>query len=87
MRTLLDDAAGTVPTIVYDTLITEKTIDELPQCTSYFHIQFKNADGWGRITHYKLRVDTEAPKSFTITEVENTETNNPNRYLTFTHTV
>jgi hypothetical protein len=84
MRTLLDDAAGTVPTIVYDTLITEKTIDELPQGTSYFHIQFKNADGWGRITHYKLRVDTEAPKSFTITEVENADTNNPNRVLTFT---
>ncbi len=82
VRTLLDQSAGTVPTIVYDEPISERQIDDLPQGTSYFHIQFKNADGWGRVTHYALRVDTESPKAFTIRE-DNPDTSNPNRTLIF----
>ncbi len=70
IRTLLDKSSGSVPTVVYDEIITEKTVDDLPQGISYFHIQFKNADGWGRITHYRLAVDSEAPKDFVITETE-----------------
>lgn len=66
IRTLLDDEPNTIPTIVYDELITSKTISELAMGVSYFHIQFKNADGWGKVTHYKLAVDTEAPSVFTI---------------------
>lgn len=67
IRTLLDTQPGTVPTIVYDTPFSEKVIDTLPQGISYFHIQFKNNEGWGRMTHYKLAVDTEDPESFSIT--------------------
>jgi len=70
VRTLLDTSPGTVPTIVYDEPITERTIEDLPQGVSYFHVQFRNADGWGRIAHYRLAVDTETPETFTITEAE-----------------
>ncbi len=84
IRTLLDENAGTVPTIVYDERLTEKTIEDLPEGISYFHIQLRNAEGWGRITHYRLAVDTEAPKGFTITEEGDGDVSNPNRTLVFT---
>ena len=81
IRTLLDTDPGTIPTIVYDEPVSEKTLDELPEGVSYFHIQFKNKDGWGRITHFKLSVDSEAPKNFSITESPDTEKGNPARVL------
>jgi hypothetical protein len=68
VRTLLDEHAGSVPTVVYDDLISQKTIEDLDEGVSYFHIQFKNSEGWGKITHYRLGVDSEAPTNFSITE-------------------
>jgi hypothetical protein len=70
IRTLLDSSPNSIPSIVYDELIREKTLEGLEQGTSYFHIQFKNAEGWGKITHFPLRVDTNAPDKFTISEDE-----------------
>jgi hypothetical protein len=81
IRTLLDSSPSTIPTIVYDELIREKTIEDLGEGVSYFHIQFKNKDGWGKITHYRLGVDTNAPADFKITEEGNT--GSPERVLTF----
>ena len=68
IRMLHDTNPGTVPTVVYESPVSEKNIEDLPEGISYFHIQFKNADGWGRITHYKLQVDTLAPQKFEIKE-------------------
>ncbi|HEU4677541.1 MAG TPA: cohesin domain-containing protein [Candidatus Paceibacterota bacterium] len=81
VRTLLDSSPSTIPTKTYDDLITEKTIDDLDEGVSYFHIQFKNAEGWGKITHYRLGVDTEAPKDFTIAEADASDS--PERALSF----
>ncbi len=83
VRMLLDETSGTIPTKVYEEPLTEKKIEDLPEGVSYFHLQFKNADGWGRISEYTLRVDTEAPKNFTITE-ESADANNPSKVLLFT---
>lgn len=82
VRMLLDETSGTVPTKVYDEPLTKKNLEDLSEGISYFHLQFKNADGWGRISEYALRVDTEAPKNFTITE-EAPDANNPNKVLLF----
>jgi len=82
VRTLLDSAKESIPTIAYDEPITKKSIIDLPEGVSYFHIQFKNADGWGRITHFPLRVDSEAPSRFDITESES-DSAKPVRMLTF----
>ena len=82
VRMLLDQSKETIPTITYDEPITKKSIKDLPQGESYFHIQFKNADGWGRVTHFPLRVDSEAPSRFEITD-ENADVTNPVRTLTF----
>jgi hypothetical protein len=82
VRTLLDRSPNTVPTIVYESPLREREITDLPEGTSYFHIQFKNEDGWGRITHYALNVDTESPSLFTIRE-DNPDTTKPTRTLIF----
>lgn len=84
VRVILDDNAGTVPTKVYDEPITEKTIEDLPEGMSYFHIQFKNNEGWGKITHFKLSVDTETPKNFVVSEEDKENLSNPKRVLVFT---
>ncbi len=73
VRTLLDTNPGTVPTVVYEGGISSKSLSDLPEGTSYFHVQFKNADGWGRITHYKLNIDTESPKDFSVNEATDSE--------------
>lgn len=85
VRMLLSDSPGTVPTKVYDTLITEKTIEELDQGESYFHIQFKNSDGWGRITHYRIGVDSKPPQNLTLTVEDSTDINLPGHILKFTY--
>lgn len=72
VRLLLDDQKATIPTVVYDEPISKKTLEDLPNGTSYFHIQFKNNEGWGRVAHYALRVDMIAPTDLTVREdVEN----------------
>lgn len=83
IRTLLDETPGTIPTIVYNEQISSKSIEDLPQGISYFHIQFKNGEGWGKITHYRLGVDTESPSAFTIDEGENADPLDPHRSLIF----
>lgn len=77
VRTLLDSSASAIPTKVYDSPISNIELTDLPEGVSYFHLQFKNADGWGKVTHYRLAVDTEAPSEFTITTAEGTESANP----------
>lgn len=85
VRTLLDASPGTVPTIVYDEVISEKTIEDLDDGVSYFHIQFRNSEGWGRITHYRLGVDTEAPKDLQVTVEDSTNPEAPGHLLKVTY--
>ncbi|MEK7638658.1 MAG: Ig-like domain-containing protein [Patescibacteria group bacterium] len=77
VRTLLDQSPSTIPTKVYDEPISSISLPDLPEGASYFHIQFRNADGWGKVTHYKMAVDTEKPISFTIESTENSDLGNP----------
>lgn len=82
VRMTLDDTSGTVPTKVYDEPITSKSIEDLPEGISYFHLQLKNADGWGRISQYKISVDSESPKDFKVS-IESEGENNPTKVLIF----
>ena len=81
MRTLLDENSGSIPTKVYDIPQNSITLSELDQGIQYFHLQFKNADGWGRVSHYRLAVDSENPESFTISLAEDADLSNPEQVL------
>ncbi len=81
VRTLLDGNSGSIPTKVYDTPISDISLTDLDEGVQYFHLQFKNEDGWGRVSHYRLAVDTQAPSSFTIELPEEADLSNPEQTL------
>ncbi len=81
VRTLLDDRASSVPTKVYDTPIRTITLSDLDEGVSYFHVQFKNADGWGKVSHYRLAIDSEKPITINISKPEGFDINNPEQQL------
>lgn len=84
VRTLLDDAPSSIPTKVYDTPIRTITLADLPEGVSYFHLQFKNEDGWGKVAHYRLGVDTEKPTAITIENPAGANLANPTQELRVT---
>jgi hypothetical protein len=81
VRTLLDEAATTIPTKVYDEPIKTITLSDLPEGVSYFHIQFKNSDGWGKVTHHRLAVDSEKPSAIDISLAAGADLANPEQKL------
>jgi hypothetical protein len=70
VRTSLDKNPTAIPTKVYDTPIKTITLDQLDEGVSYFHVQFRNSEGWGKVTHYRLAVDTGKPTIPTLSVVE-----------------
>ncbi len=83
VRTGLSSSPSSVPTVVYDTPIASRTLENLEEGVQYFHIQFRNADGWGRVTHYRLAVDTEKPSRFDISMLDAETVGNPQPTLLF----
>lgn len=84
IRTLLDSNSGSIPTKVYDTPISSIRLSDLDEGVQYFHLQFKNAEGWGRVAHYRLAVDTAKPTKFEIALAEDADLSSPNQTLYFT---
>ena len=83
VRTLLNDISGSIPTKVYDNPISSISLADLDEGVQYFHLQFKNDDGWGRVNHYRLAVDTQNPTSFTISLVDGADMTSPVQMLVF----
>jgi Bacterial Ig-like domain/Cohesin domain len=81
VRTLLDESPGSIPTKVYDSPIKNITVDDLSDGVSYFHIQFKNEEGWGKVTHYRLAVDATAPTGLTVVLPTDANLANPTQKL------
>lgn len=84
VRTLLDRSPSSVPTRVYEDPISRLTIEDLDEGVSYFHIQFRNSDGWGRVTHYRLAVDGEPPAGFALSLPEDADVSQPTQTIAYT---
>ncbi len=85
VRTLLDQNSTSIPTKVYDDPIRSITLSDLPEGVSYFHIQFKNDEGWGKVTHYRLAVDSVKPTAIDI-KLAADDLSNPQQSLKITVT-
>lgn len=83
VRTLLDGEPSSVPSKVYEPPIDSITLEELDEGVSYFHLQFRNAEGWGKILHYRLAIDTEQPGPLTIRKPEDGELEDDTAALIF----
>ena len=81
VRTLLDENKTAIPNKVYDTPIKTITLKDLAQGESYFHIQFKNKDVWGKVTHYRLGVDSEAPQGVALQLSDTPNLANPDQVI------
>lgn len=60
-----------------DGLISTKTFENTDDGIWYFHIRLHNKHGWGGITHFRVRIDTQSPLSFDINFVNPEQTENP----------
>lgn len=77
VRTLLDSSLNSIPTKVYDSPISTITLEDLPEGKSYFHLQFQNEEGWGKVSHFGLFIDSVKPSNLTVSLAENSDLSNP----------
>lgn len=73
IRLSLNQSSSSIPTKPYPP-ISEKTIQDLDEGVSYFHIQAKTSFGWGEPVAYRLQVDTLKPETFAITSASERDT-------------
>ncbi len=73
IQATLNKTASSTPSTTYDSSVTEKTIANLTDGVYYFHLRYKNANGWSPVAHYQINIDKTSPLSFTptIRSVEN----------------
>ena len=69
VRTLVDAKAESIPTVVYQNPIVEREITDLTDGISYFHVQARNSEGWGAVSHFPLHIDTRKPESFGLSPI------------------
>jgi len=74
VRILVDKNPSSIPTVYYSPPISEKRLENLEEGIWYFHCQFQNDKGWGRITHYKFKIDFSPPEKFEISVKEGEKT-------------
>lgn len=48
-------------------LVTTYTYKDIEDGVWYFHIKFKNKDGWGQAAHFKVQIDTQKPNPIILT--------------------
>ncbi len=83
VRLLSNKNSRTAPTVFYSSPIFEKQLNDLVDGIWYFHCQLQNEFGWGGITHFKFKIDTEPPEPFKIEVKGGKETTNPRPILIF----
>ncbi len=83
VRVLYDKYPASVPTVVYKTAIKGKDLSGLADGSYYLHVQFKNAKGWGAISHFRFQIDTTPPEAFVITFPHKGDTNDPRPVVLF----
>ncbi|MEK7510377.1 MAG: cohesin domain-containing protein [Patescibacteria group bacterium] len=69
VRLLVGKIPQALPTVTYTTPMNSKEITDLDDGTWYFHVQVRNAKGWGGVSHFRLQIDTEKPAHFDIREI------------------
>ncbi|MCX6759230.1 MAG: cohesin domain-containing protein [Candidatus Nealsonbacteria bacterium] len=83
VRLLVNDKPISIPTTFYSEPISEKQLEDLADGIWYFHAQLRNQFGWGWISHFKFRTDTQPPDPFEVLVKEGQETTSPQPTLIF----
>lgn len=64
LETLYNKNSNSVPSIKYDSSVSQRTLSKISDGTFYFHLRYANSAGYGPIAHYQFNVDTTPPDSF-----------------------
>ncbi len=77
VRHSIDNLPDTIPTKNY--LSSNDSAESLgtPDGVWYFHLRFKDANGWGDTAHFRFQIDTTPPLVPSISFVGGDETDNP----------
>lgn len=72
IQTAFNKVLDSVPTITYDSSVSQKTLTSLPDRVFYFHLRYQDGGKWSPVAHYKFKVDATAPEVFipTVRDVE-----------------
>ncbi len=81
VRTLLDNSPYSIPTKIYEERLKELSISDLEDGVSYFHLQFRNADGWGKVSHFRIGVDTNKPENLKVSLAPDNDQSSPSQKL------
>jgi hypothetical protein len=86
IRIQYDSSPIATPAVVYNPVIGNKLLSNIPDGTYYFHAQFKNANGWGAIANFQFNIDTVPPVQFKIVEPHPENSADPRPILLFNTT-
>lgn len=64
IQTLFNKTSNSTPTISYDNSITQKTISNISDGISYFHLKFNGGNNSSATSHFVVKVDATPPDSF-----------------------
>lgn len=62
VRTLIGHLPDSVPHVTYDPPIKNKDIANLDDGVWYFHLLFRNSNGWGDNAVFRIQIDTAPPR-------------------------
>ena len=79
----IDKNPTTNPKFIAETLVSKASFSNLEDGTWYFHINFRNAAGWGKLTHRKVLIDTQPPAPFNIVVDNENDPTNPTPLFLF----
>lgn len=66
VRILYGENQNSQPSVVYQPAISSKSLTGVEDGVWYFHLQLKNANGWGPVSHFRFQIDTTKPSDFNI---------------------
>lgn len=72
-----------VPIVLYEPPISSKQLEDIKDGVWYFAAQFKNDQGWGKISRFKFQIDTLPPKAFTVSVDNQGDSTNPTPIFKF----
>ncbi|MES2470859.1 MAG: hypothetical protein V4526_01340 [Patescibacteria group bacterium] len=75
-RLQFDARSNSTPGVLYEPAVSSKKLDQVKDGSYYFHVQLRNAYGWGGISHYKFQTDTVPPLPFTLQYLDGKQTEN-----------
>jgi hypothetical protein len=84
VRTLMDKSASSLPNVLNSSQAETKEVTDLSDGVWYFHVQFRNKNGWGSISHFKVGIDATPPAPISIVFLSGRESSDPRPVISFT---